>query len=406
MKKIMKQNMKRMIPVFFIIVITIVASLLLYFRAIEIYSNLFYLKNALIGAGMVEFLLLVAYLIWNLHTVNQLTKSKEETLQQLQISTTLLNCVKELSSGNDIRVSIQNLLLIVNEYFDSDRTYIFELDKKREIWINTFEYASEGITSQIDNLQEVPSSVVTHWVEHFEKGEAYHIADLEQERPYETYEVLADQDIDSLLVVPLGKKGEVIGFVGVDNPRQHYDDPTLLSSIQYFITNSLAAQKQQEKLEYMSYRDALTELYNRNKYIQILDASREYRLQKLGVAYIDLNGLKQVNDRKGHEAGDDFICNAAQIIDDMFPERAYRIGGDEFVVITWDVEKEEFENRMTRLQEIMEQNEVSVSVGHLWKEECEDLEELLKEADECMYEAKKQYYKIYDRRGHSISTER
>ena len=61
---------------------------------------------------------------------------------------------------------------------------------------------------------------------------------------------------------------------------------------------------------------------------------------------------------------------------------------------------------MTRLQEIMEQNEVSVSVGHLWKEECEDLEELLKEADECMYEAKKQYYKIYDRRGHSISTER
>ena len=402
MKKIMKQNMKRMIPVFFIIGFTIISSLLLYFRAIEIYSNLFYLKNVLIAAGIVEFLLLGTYFLWNLHTVNELTKSKEETLEQLEISTILLNCVKELSSDNDIRVSIQNLLQIVNQYFRSDRTYIFELDARRDIWVNTYEYVIEGITPQIENLQEVPSDAIAHWVKCFERGEAYYISDLEQEREYATYEILGDQDIQSLIVVPLGKKGEVTGFVGVDNPRQHYNDATLLSSIQYFITNSLAAQKQQEKLEYMSYRDELSGLYNRNKYIQILNSHRGHVLPMCGVAFIDLNGLKQVNDQKGHEAGDEFICNAAEIIKEAFPKRAYRIGGDEFAVIIWKIDQEEFERKMSVLQEAMKQHEVSVSLGYLWKENCEDLEELLKEADQCMYEAKKRYYKRFDRRDHSV----
>lgn len=402
MKKIMKQNMKRMIPVFFIIGFTIISSLLLYFRAIEIYSNLFYLKNVLIAAGIVEFLLLGAYFLWNLHTVNELTKSKEETLEQLEISTILLNCVKELSSDNDIRVSIQNLLQIVNQYFRSDRTYIFELDARRDIWVNTYEYVIEGITPQIENLQEVPSDAVAHWVKCFERGEAYYISDLEQEREYATYEILGDQDIQSLIVVPLGKKGEVTGFVGVDNPRQHYNDATLLSSIQYFITNSLAAQKQQEKLEYMSYRDELSGLYNRNKYIQILNSHRGHVLPMCGVAFIDLNGLKQVNDQKGHEAGDEFICDVAEIIKEAFPKRAYRIGGDEFAVIIWKIDQEEFERKMSVLQEAMKQHEVSVSLGYLWKENCEDLEELLKEADQCMYEAKKRYYKRFDRRDHSV----
>lgn len=390
-----------MIPVFFIIGFTIISSLLLYFRAIEIYSDLFYLKNVLIAAGIVEFLLLGAYFLWNLHTVNELTKSKEETLEQLEISTILLNCVKELSSDNDIRVSIQNLLQIVNQYFRSDRTYIFELDARRDIWVNTYEYVIEGITPQIENLQEVPSDAIAHWVKCFERGEAYYISDLEQEREYATYEILGDQDIQSLIVVPLGKKGEVTGFVGVDNPRQHYNDATLLSSIQYFITNSLAAQKQQEKLEYMSYRDELSGLYNRNKYIQILNSHRGHVLPMCGVAFIDLNGLKQVNDQKGHEAGDEFICNVAEIIKEAFPKRAYRIGGDEFAVIIWKIDQEEFERKMSVLQEAMKQHEVSVSLGYLWKENCEDLEELLKEADQCMYEAKKRYYKRFDRRNHS-----
>ena len=366
-----------------------------------VFSSLLYLKQLLIFAGIIELILLVLYIIWNLYTVNQLTRSQDKTEEQLKISNTLIQCVTELSSDKDINLSIQNLLMIINQYFDSDRTYIFELNPQKTMLKNTYEYVKGGVSVQIDNLQEVPITVLPKWMENFQRFEPYYISDLEQERGYESYNMLKAQDVYRLIAVPLGKKGDVVGFVGVDNPRQFYDDATLLSSIQFFLTNSLATKKQQEQLRYMSYRDMLTYLYNRNKYIEVLDSYQGKLLEKVGAAYIDLNGLKQINDNQGHEAGDNFIRGAAKVLSDIFPDKAYRIGGDEFVIMLDGIEEAEFQNRITRLQQNMRQNQISISIGFLWKASCENLEEMLKEADHRMYEAKKAYYQTADRRTHS-----
>ena len=71
-----------------------------------------------------------------------------------------------------------------------------------------------------------------------------------------------------------------MGFLGVDNPRAHYDDATLLASIQFFVTNSLDRKKQQAYLEKLSYRDMLTGLYNRNRYIERLEATSRCRISR------------------------------------------------------------------------------------------------------------------------------
>lgn len=363
-----------------------------------IFSSLIYLKNLLIIVGIIEAILLLLYFFWNYSTVRQLTKSRQETEQQLEISTTLIQCVTELASDKDIEISIQNLLEIINQYFHSDRTYIFELSADKKDLYNTYEYVKPGITPQIDNLQAVPVSVLPHWMESFQKFQPYYISSLEQEKEYESYEILKVQDIERLIAVPLGKPGDVIGFVGVDNPGQFYDDATLLSSIQFFLTNSLSTKKQKEYLKYMSYRDMLTTLFNRNKYMQVLDSSKEVPLSNIGVAYIDLNGLKRLNDQEGHEAGDRFICSAAQVILEIFPEHGYRIGGDEFVILMPDTSQEEFSEKIQQLQKNMEARKVSISIGSLWKETCNDLELLLKDADQVMYQAKQRYYQSHDRR--------
>ena len=109
-------------------------------------------------------------------------------------------------------------------------------------------------------------------METFYKFQPYYISDLEQEKGYPSYDLLKPQEVNRLIAVPLGKMGHVIGFVGVDNPRKFYDNATLLSSIQFFLTNSLATKKQQALLQAMSYHDMLTYLYNRNKYIEVLDS--------------------------------------------------------------------------------------------------------------------------------------
>lgn len=324
-------------------------------------------------------------------------RTKEQIRQRLEIATVLNSCVGKLNSDTDIDVGINNLLATVNGYFQADRTYVFEIDPDRDVLINTFEYiCGQEVSAQMDNLQEVPVSVIKVWMQNFRQGRSYYMSDLEQERGQPSYEMLKAQQVWRLLAVPLMKGGAMVGFLGVDNPRAHYDDATLLASIQFFVTNSLDRKKQQAYLEKLSYRDMLTGLYNRNRYIERLEAYKQVQDQQIGAIYIDLNGLKKVNDEQGHRAGDELIVRAAGTIAGIFAEDAYRVGGDEFVVILLDVSREEFARKTEQLRRQMQENSVDASIGGVWQASTENLEDLLRLADENMYREKKRYYSQAD----------
>lgn len=324
-------------------------------------------------------------------------RTKEQIRQRLEIATVLNSCVGKLNSDTDIDVGINNLLATVNDYFQADRTYVFEIDPDRDVLINTFEsICGQEVSAQMDNLQEVPVSVIEVWMQNFRQGCSYYMSDLEQERGQPSYEMLKAQQVWRLLAVPLMKGGAMVGFLGVDNPRAHYDDATLLASIQFFVTNSLDRKKQQAYLEKLSYRDMLTGLYNRNRYIERLEAYKQVQDQQIGAIYIDLNGLKKVNDEQGHRAGDELIVRAAGTIAGIFAEDAYRVGGDEFVVILLDVSREEFARKTEQLRRQMQENGVDASIGGVWQASTENLEDLLRRADENMYREKKRYYSQAD----------
>lgn len=324
-------------------------------------------------------------------------RTKEQIRQRLEIATMLNSCVGKLNSDTDIDVGINNLLATVNGYFQADRTYVFEIDPDRDVLINTFEYiCGQEVSAQMDNLQEVPVSVIKVWMQNFRQGRSYYMSDLEQERGQPSYEMLKAQQVWRLLAVPLMKGGAMVGFLGVDNPRAHYDDATLLASIQFFVTNSLDRKKQKAYLEKLSYRDMLTGLYNRNRYIERLEAYKQVQDQQIGAIYIDLNGLKKVNDEQGHRAGDELIVRAAGTIAGIFAEDAYRVGGDEFVVILLDVSREDFARKTEQLRRQMQENGVDASIGGVWQASTENLENLLRRADENMYREKKRYYSQAD----------
>lgn len=326
--------------------------------------------------------------------LGQLARDKQELATKFEIASILNRCTTELSSNKDNNVAINNLLKIINDYFNSDRTYIFETDFTRQIVINTYEYTLDHVSEEKDNLQEVPIEVISRWMDRFREAKAYYIPTLEQEKGTPTYEMLEEQNVNRLLAVPLLDRDEITGFLGVDNPKEHYDDATLLSSIQFFITSSLRRKKEQEYLTYLSYRDTLTMLYNRNKYIEILNSCSEKEITNIGVAYIDLNGLKKINDEQGHEAGDIFIKTAASVIGKIFPEVCYRIGGDEFVIISLNINEAVFYKNIEHLRKEMLANNISISIGVVWKPAITDLKELLRLADHYMYKEKEEYHRI------------
>ena len=351
------------------------------------------------GMSLIDFSVGISMIIMFIVTMTELNQEMYQLIsregkikERLEIATILNKCIAELISGEDEDAAISNLLRIISGYFDGDRSYIVQIDEKRNVCTNTYEYAMNGVTAEKDNLQEVPMEMLDIWMDSFRKNGLYYIPDIEEEQGQPYYETLKMQDITRLLAVPLNSDGKIIGFLGVDNPRLHYEDHTLLSSIQYFLTDSLKAKERKAHLQYMSYRDMLTTLYNRNRYIQVLEGMQAKTVIKTSVAYIDINGLKRVNDLYGHEAGDRLIINTARSMLAILPENAYRVGGDEFVLICFDMDEKIFRSKVRDICDSIAAKRISVSVGVVWEESSSELETMLRRADDLMYAEKKKYY--------------
>ena len=292
----------------------------------------------------------VCVLVFIVTAINLIASRNREnkTKKQLSIADTLINCITLLAEEKDINKAINSLLKILNDYFDGDRAYLFEFDYEKQVTNNTYEYASEGISKQIDILQDVPLVVIDTWIKKFEETGTFYISSLDKDfdKDSDTYKILEMQEITSLIAVPLIKDDLIIGFLGIDNPKINYEDLTLLSSATFFIIDSIDRRESHEKLHRLSFEDTLTSVYNRNKFNQDIEEYHQKPVEDIGVAYFDINGLKEVNDTKGHAAGDKLVKNAATGINSVFIGDTYRIGGDDFVVITTHIKKDIFEQNV------------------------------------------------------------
>lgn len=373
--------------IFFSMILCILLPVLTMFIQFFFYGWAF--VNIMIGLSMLV-LFLVAMSEQNREMI-VLTQKNSEVSAKLEIATTLNSCVRELSAVTDTQTAIHNLLHVINDYFRADHTYIYEIDYGKKVAVNTHIYMKNGLSKQSADLQDMQLDRMEPWLHRLQKGVCY-ISNLEQNQMDEFKEILRKRNVDSILAVILQEGEKLIGIMGVDNPRKHYHDETLLSSIRYFIINSLSMKKKQEWMEYLSYRDIMTKLYNRNKYIETVEHYVNKALEFIGVVYIDLNNLKKFNDQQGHEAGDRYIRRAAAVLGEIFPQNAYRVGGDEFVVLLFPVEKEIFYQKIEQLQKDMQEKQVSISLGVLWEEKTNDLESLLKKADKLMYQEKERYH--------------
>ncbi|WP_276819215.1 diguanylate cyclase domain-containing protein [Mailhella massiliensis] len=151
-------------------------------------------------------------------------------------------------------------------------------------------------------------------------------------------------------------------------------------------------EEQNASILQMHFEDLSTGLYNRNKFNQVCDELREEHPERLGIAYFDLNGLKKTNDTLGHHAGDDLICRTAHHLRSVFDQKAYRIGGDEFIVIDRDSPEDAFKESVREAIASMQKDNLSISAGVCWRSAPCDIDEQINEADKNMYLAKKDFY--------------
>ena len=156
--------------------------------------------------------------------------------------------------------------------------------------------------------------------------------------------------------------------------------------------------------------DALTGFKNRKAYYKdtaFMAHDPVISQRAVGVIFADINGLKETNDQFGHEAGDALISTVAQRITAAFPDaRKYRFGGDEFVILSFDKSKADFDAKLEALAKEWD-GKCSVSIGTVWQEHAGSFEKGVAVADEMMYLDKSRYYEnhLHDRRQRRVSTE-
>jgi len=326
-------------------------------------------------------------------------KRKEETKEiTTKSNNVIIECAKALSAG-DFKKGIKAALKILGTTLKADRAIIIE-NKKGEIG-EIIEWSDRVNGTGLPSRKEFEQyDIFTMWNKQMYGENIIIIEDtlLVNVKNEQAYRGMLSGKVSNYVLAKLTDKNTIIGYLLVDNISRETDVniKEVVESVAIFISEEVRNYILQSEMLYMSEHDILTDVGNRKAFnfkigmIEGMDIS-------VGICFVDINGLKSVNDEMGHEAGDNVIKEASEAIASIFKKKyCYRIGGDEFVVVMPQVSEETFAQHVERLRK--KSKKISMAIGSVWSEKCIDVEELVNIADKNMYADKTEFYSKNDRR--------
>lgn len=169
-------------------------------------------------------------------------------------------------------------------------------------------------------------------------------------------------------------------------------------SVAFLYADVCSSLKSENRRNRQYYKEAIidstTGLLNRNAYNAYLKEYAGNKLSSMCCIYIDVNGLHEYNNTYGHQAGDKMLKLVASVMKECFQsDKQYRIGGDEFVILSensnFSIQLEELRRFRTK----MKSHRVHIASGMEWRDEDMDIDEMIKVADTKMYQDKERFYK-------------
>lgn len=143
-------------------------------------------------------------------------KTYQETLELL---TDMAKVFINLPVGQ-LAAEVDKTLEVMGRFVSADRAYIFDYDWENQVCNNTYEWCADGITPEIDNLQNVPLDLVPWWVDAHKQGKTLFIPDVDALPDNDgVKQILEPQGIKSLMTLPLMNGKDCLGFLGFDSVR-------------------------------------------------------------------------------------------------------------------------------------------------------------------------------------------
>ncbi len=317
----------------------------------------------------------------------------------------LKTCIR-FRGNDDFKSTLNSVVKDIRLQCESDGCAIILLNKeKRLIDIISFDHAEDDdFASKDDDVFFKPEfyNTVERWADIMAGSNCFIIPDEEElkaveEKDVEWYNSLVYSGVKNLVLYPLRVNENLYGYIFATNFNSAKTEfiREIMELNSFILSAEVENYRMHKKLEMFSRTDMLTGVLNRNamnKRVKELEGNNSSL--GLGVVFVDLNGLKTVNDTKGHNAGDEMIKTVATKIKEIFAgSEIYRAGGDEFLVITTDMNRDIFYEHFEKLKSISRlEGQPTFALGAHYEDREKDIAKIMHIADQNMYKNKADYY--------------
>ena len=307
----------------------------------------------------------------------------------------LLRCLNILNfNQNNSDDTVNKLLNIINSYYLSSNTiFIDSNNDNKKIYIKS----NNKINFEIINFQskEAEDNIINLLYNETKLNNIFYYRNVRQHINYEELKLLfGDYNISSLLLSKIeNNNSDIMGYLLIINPEENINIPYSLKIFSLIFGNYLFNNTLINKLSYLSYHDSLTKVHNYNSYKEKIKYLQINKCNTIGISFIDMNGLKLINDTFGHVVGDDFLNRIGHTLYDNFGDEVYRIGGDEFVILSLNISNDLFIKKMNVIinQNIKNFNN-QLAIGFKWYSNNDNIDNSIKEVEKLMYIEKSKYY--------------
>lgn len=340
-----------------------------------------------------------------------LLQQSDDNLTSLNISRktaadVISTCIK-LRGDKPFREIMQEVIEDVRDICDAEFCCVLLMDESQRSCSILSETRAQG--SQREWMEEYMDEdffdLAESWMDTLDGSFCLVISDEKdmefvRERNPKWYRSLEEAGVKRLVLFPLVSRNAFLGYIWATDfdPENTLRIRDTLELTTYFIASEIANNRYIDQLQVLSKIDMLTGVMNRNAMnnrVAELSTAEEETPCGMGVVFVDMNGLKQVNDEQGHLAGDTLLKNAAMILQSTFAgDEIYRVGGDEFLVLMSETDQQEMEQKIEDIRKKSEMFEnVSFAAGCSWLSSRQDIRRALSEADARMYEDKENCYR-------------
>ena len=317
--------------------------------------------------------------------LNTLAGDREQFYQLVRENAAISRGIQEA----DPEKAIEKTMLSIAEDLHPERFLIFEEQDESSVSA-TYEWTAPGVVPLKEELQSIPRTELRALYTGFVSEHLVMVRDMkafQQEHPDFSLRI---HNVKRFISGQLLLQNQAEGFTLVVNPSEESfrSGSVMYSTLTDFIAVMVRNRNYIRELEKQSMIDQLTGAGNRRALEQWIQAWQGEGV--LGVISIDLNGLKNTNDSEGHHAGDVLISETARILMECAGEDCvFRTGGDEFIVVTEDLEERDIRLLIQHMRESAELNGISMAIGFAWtRGKVSDFDALLTKADFAMYQNK------------------